>query len=84
MKPTIIIAAALAPTLALTEPLPVPLGVESIREPVLAAAQSKPATGIKKKKGEACPANSNDCHPQSWCCVKPSTCTRGGCALAPR
>ena len=66
MKFTIMIAAAvLAPTLALTEP-------------VLAAAQSKPATAIKKK-GEACPANTNDCHPQSWCCVKPSICVRGGC-----
>jgi hypothetical protein len=62
----IIIAAVLAPTLMLTEP-------------VLAGAQSKPATAIKKKKGEACPANTNDCNPQSWCCVKPSICVRGGC-----
>ena len=61
----IIIAAVLAPTLMLTEP-------------VLAGAQSKPATAIKKK-GEACPANTNDCNPQSWCCVKPSICVRGGC-----
>ena len=62
----IIIAAVLAPTLMLTEP-------------VLAGAQSKPATAIKKKKGEACPTNTNDCSPQSWCCVKPSICVRGGC-----
>ena len=61
MKLTIIIAAVLAPTLMLTEP-------------VLAGAQSKPATAIKKKKDEACPANTNDCSPQSWCCVKPSIC----------
>ena len=62
----IIIAAVLAPTLMLTES-------------VLAGAQSKPATAIKKKKGEACPDNTNDCHPKSLCCVKPSICVRGGC-----
>ena len=66
MKLTMIITTAILAPLVLTEP-------------VLAGAQSKPATAIKKKTGEACPANTNDCNPQSWCCVKPSICTRGGC-----
>jgi hypothetical protein len=70
---TIIIALALPlATAALAEPLPQPT--------ILAAVQSKPATAIKKKKGEACPANTNDCHPRAWCCVKPSICISGGCS----
>jgi hypothetical protein len=48
------------------------VGSTFIQGAVLAGAQSKPAAAIKKKKGEACPAKTNDCHPQSWCCVKPS------------
>jgi hypothetical protein len=72
MKLTTIIALVLLPTFALAESLPQPT--------VLAAAQSKPATAIKKKKGEACPANTNDCHPHAWCCVKPSICISGGCS----
>jgi hypothetical protein len=56
------------------------VGSTFIQGAVLAAAKSKPPGAIKKKKGEACPANTNDCHPQSWCCVKPSTCVIGGCS----
>jgi hypothetical protein len=56
------------------------VGSTFIQGAVLAGAQSKPAAAIKKKKGEACPAKTNDCHPQSWCCVKPSTCVIGGCS----
>jgi hypothetical protein len=56
------------------------VGSTFIQGAVLAATQSKPATAIKKKKGQACPANTNDCHPQSWCCVKPSICIPGGCS----
>ena len=52
MKLTMIITAAILAPLVLTEP-------------VLAASQSQPATAIKKKKGEACPDNTNDCHPKS-------------------
>ena len=47
MKLTMIITTAILAPLVLTEP-------------VLAGAQSKPATAIKKKTGEACPANTND------------------------
>jgi hypothetical protein len=56
------------------------VGSTFIQGTVLAEALSKPATAIKKKKGQSCPPNTNDCSPQLWCCVKPSICIRGGCS----
>jgi hypothetical protein len=56
------------------------VGSTFIQGTVLAEALSKPATAIKKKKGQSCPQNTNDCSPQLWCCVKPSICIRGGCS----
>src|SRR5262249_19276680 len=55
-------------------------GATCIEGVAFGAAQSKPATAIKKKKGEPCPPDTNDCNPAAWCCAKPSICTRNGCS----
>jgi hypothetical protein len=44
-------------------------------------AQSSKSPVIKKKKGQtSCPPHTHDCSPNSWCCIKPSVCIRGGCS----